>query len=67
MSEPTPLLEQQYTLREAAEIMKYDERTIYRLIERGELAAIGRGRLRRIALKDIRAYQSRNRTNGEVN
>lgn len=57
---------QQYTLKEAAGILKYNERTIRRLIQRGELAAVGRGRLQRIAAEDIRAYQRRNRVNGEV-
>jgi excisionase family DNA binding protein len=51
----------QVTLREAAELLRYDERTIRRLIARGELAAIGRGKLRRIAMADLRAYQMRNR------
>ena len=57
-SEPEPL---QVKIREAARMMRYDERTVRRLVERGELPAIGRGRLRRIAVADIRAWQERNR------
>jgi len=37
------------------------ERTIRRLLQAGELSAVGRGRLTRIALRDIAAYQQRNR------
>lgn len=51
----------QVTIREAAALLSYDERTVRRLIARGELAAIGRGKLRRIAMDDLRAYQARNR------
>ena len=42
-SELEPL---QVKIREAARMMRYDERTVRRLVERGELPAIGRGRLR---------------------
>lgn len=51
----------QVTIRDAAALLSYDERTIRRLIARGELIAIGRGRLRRVALADLRDWQSRNR------
>lgn len=51
----------QVTIREAAALLSYDERTVRRLVERGELRAVGRGRLRRIALADIRDWQERNR------
>jgi excisionase family DNA binding protein len=57
-SRPEPL---QVTIREAASLLSYDERTVRRLVERGELHAIGRGRLRRIALADLREWQARNR------
>ena len=52
----------QVTIRKAAQLLSYDERTIRRLIIRGELQAIGRGRMRRIALADLRDWQQRNRT-----
>lgn len=51
----------QVTIREAAALLRYDERTVRRLIARGELHAVGRGRLRRIAVADIRDWQTRNR------
>lgn len=51
----------QVTIREAAALLRYDERTVRRLIARGELHAVGRGRLRRIAMTDIREWQTRNR------
>lgn len=51
----------QVTVRQAAEILGVHERTIRRLVQSGELMAVGRGRLTRIALRDIAAYQQRNR------
>lgn len=51
----------QVTIREAARLLRYDERTVRRFIARGKLHAIGRGRLRRIALADILAWQATNR------
>lgn len=51
----------QVTVRQAAEILGVHERTVRRLIQSGELMAVGRGRLTRIALRDIAAYQQRNR------
>jgi len=51
----------QVTMRQAAEILGVHERTIRRLVQAGELSVVGRGRLTRIALRDIAAYQQRNR------
>ena len=51
----------QVTIRQAATILGVHERTIRRLVRRGELHAVGRGRLTRIALRDIAEYQKRNR------
>ena len=51
----------QVHIREAARLLGYDERTIRRLVDRGELRAVGRGKLRRIALADLRDWQERNR------
>ena len=51
----------QVTVRQAAEILGVHERTIRRLVLAGELSVVGRGRLTRIALRDIAAYQQRNR------
>jgi len=58
---PHPREPLQVTIREAADLLRFDERTVRRLITRGEIAAIGRGKLRRIAMDDLRAYQARNR------
>lgn len=49
----------QVTIAEAARLLAYDTRTIRRLIIRGELAAVGEGRLRRIPLQGLRDYQQR--------
>ncbi|HEY3227902.1 MAG TPA: helix-turn-helix domain-containing protein [Roseiflexaceae bacterium] len=51
----------QVTIRQAAAILGVHERTIRRLVRRGELHAVGRGRLTRIALCDIADYQKHNR------
>jgi len=51
----------QVRIQEAARLLGYDERTIRRFVDLGELPTIGRGRLRRIALADLRAWQDRNR------
>ncbi len=51
----------QVTIRQAAAILGVNERTIRRLVHRGELHVVGRGRLTRIALRDIADYQKHNR------
>lgn len=56
------LPEQQFTVEETARMLKYATVTVRRLAARGELKAIGRGRLLRFSLRDIRAYQDRNRS-----
>ncbi len=50
----------QVTIMEAARLLAYDARTIRRLITRGELSAVGEGRLRRIPVQSLRDYQQRN-------
>lgn len=50
----------QVTITEAARLLAYDARTIRRLITRGELSAVGEGRLRRIPVQSLRDYQQRN-------
>lgn len=49
----------QVTITEAARLLAYDARTIRRLITRGELSAVGAGRLRRIPVQSLRDYQQR--------
>ncbi len=56
-----PMPEQQYSTEETAKILGVCKTTVWRLTERGELPAIGSGRLKRYALRDIRAYQERTR------
>lgn len=53
---PEPL---QVTLSEAARLLAYNVRTIYRLILSGELRCVGQGRLRRIPMQSLRDYQQR--------
>lgn len=63
---PIPPTERlQVKIGTAANLLDVDERTIRRMVARGELASIGRGRMRRIALDDIRAWQARNRNGGD--
>lgn len=52
----------QVTIAEAARLLAYDTRTIRRLIIRGEIPAVGEGRLRRIPLQGLRDYQQRHLT-----
>jgi len=49
----------QVTITEAARLLAYDASTIRRLIARGELPAVGEGRLRRIPVQGLRDYQQR--------
>jgi excisionase family DNA binding protein len=56
---PEPL---QVTISEAARLLSYDDRTIRRLIVRGEIVAVGQGRLRRIPMQSLRDYQQRHLT-----
>lgn len=52
----------QVSISEAARLLAYDTRTIRRLIIRGELSAVGEGRLRRVPLQSLRDYQQRHLT-----
>lgn len=61
-SSPTRL---QVTIAEAAQMLSYGKRTVYRLVQTGELSSIGEGRLRRIRIADILAWQQRNQNGGE--
>jgi excisionase family DNA binding protein len=55
----------QVTVAEAARMLSYGKRTLYRLIQSGELPSIGSGRLLRIAVTDLEAYQERHRKGGD--
>lgn len=47
---------------EAARLLAFSRRTLRRLTEDGSIPAIGKGKLRRYAIADLRAWQERNRT-----
>jgi excisionase family DNA binding protein len=53
-----PLL---YTINETARLISASPRTVHRLIERGELTAVGYGRLKRVTLDSIMAFIERHR------
>ena len=51
----------QYSIKDAARLLSISRRTVERLIARGELGSVGRGKLRRVPLADILAWQEHNR------
>jgi excisionase family DNA binding protein len=51
----------QYTIVDTARLLSVSRRTVERLIERGELATIGTGRLKRVPFDSIAAYLHRHR------
>jgi excisionase family DNA binding protein len=51
----------QVTVLEAARLLSYDTRTIRQLITKGELSAVGQGRLRRVDMQSLHEYQRRHR------
>jgi excisionase family DNA binding protein len=55
----------QLSLEETAEALNYSKNTLYRMVAARELPCVGKGRLRRIAVADIIAWQRRNRQEGE--
>lgn len=46
---------------EAARLLGLSERTLHRMVVRGEIVSIKRGRLRRYRMRDIRDWQDRHR------
>jgi excisionase family DNA binding protein len=50
----------QVSIREAARLLAFSERTIYSLLQRGELRSVGQGRLRRIPIAELKSWQERN-------
>jgi hypothetical protein len=61
---PIPLVERLQVRRQAAQLLSISERELRRLTQAGTLPSIGRARLRRYALEDLRAWQRRNRSGG---
>lgn len=51
----------QYSIKDTARLLSLSRSTVLRLLERGELASVGQGKLRRVPLDSIIAYQARNR------
>jgi excisionase family DNA binding protein len=58
---PEPAEPLQVTVLEAARLLSYDTRTIRQLITKGELSAVGQGRLRRVDMQSLHEYQRRHR------
>jgi excisionase family DNA binding protein len=51
----------QYTIPDTARLLAMSRRTVERLIARGELATVGRGKLKRVPFDSIVGYQNRHR------
>ncbi len=58
--EQTTLEPLQVSIEQAARLLCYSKRTIYDLLQRGELKSVGTGRLRRIAVAELKRWQQRN-------
>ena len=52
--------EQLFTPQQTANLLAISPRTLRRMVQRGEIASIKRGRLRRYRMGDIRDWQHRN-------
>lgn len=61
MSDPTPLPTLQVRIEDAARMLSMSPRSVRRLIAEGKLPSVGRGRLRRIAVKDLHRFIDENR------
>ena len=53
-----------YTVKELAELFKVTEKTIYRMVDRGELPCHRIGRIKRFSRDDVEAFLNRCRTVG---
>lgn len=54
----------QYKVGDTARLLSVSDRTVKRLIKRGELASIGKGRMLRVPFDSIVDYQNRHRNDG---
>jgi excisionase family DNA binding protein len=52
----------QYSIVDTARLLAVSRRTVERLIAQGELATVGRGRLKRVPYDSIVDYQNRHRS-----
>lgn len=50
----------QVTIAEAARLLSYSKRKVEQLLQKGELKSVGRGRLRRVAIEELKRWQQRN-------
>ena len=57
----------QYRIDDAARLLAVSRRTVLRLIAKGELATVGKGRLLRLPYDSIVAYQNRHRNDTGIN
>ena len=53
-----------YTVKELAELLKVTEKTIYRMVDRGQLPCHRIGRIKRFSRDDVEAFLNRCRTVG---
>lgn len=61
----TPIVERLLTYREAGKLLGVTDRTIWTLVDQGELPAVRFGRSVRIDPADLRAYIDRCKTAGK--
>lgn len=52
----------QYTVKDTGRLLAISPSTVRRLIDQGELASVGQGKLRRVPYDSIVAYQNRHRS-----
>jgi len=62
--EPTDI--RQYTIKRTARLLDFSVRTVYRLIDAGELETTGNRHMLRVTHESIVAYQQRNRNRKEA-
>ena len=55
-------LDEFYTVKELAKLLKVTQRTVYRLVERGELPVHSFGRAKRFSRADVEDYIERSRS-----
>lgn len=52
------LIPLQVSIKEAARLLSYSESTIYAMLARGEIKSIGRHKLRRIPVDELKRWQA---------
>lgn len=63
---PIPAAERlQVNHKDAADLLSISERLLYYRTKSGEIRSTGKGRLRRYAVADLRAWMERNRNGGD--